>query len=189
MLLGDIANIQTGILSRPEATGDYAYLQAKHFDENGKLQSVLKPELKGSRALKKHLLDPGNILFAAKGSKNFATCFEEDYPPAVASTSFFVIRLNTDAVLPKFLTWFLNSRKTQRFLKANATATSIASISKSVLEDLEIPVPTIEEQQLILQITDLQNQQKKLRHQIDMLHEKRIQQSIEKLISKSAPIH
>lgn len=188
MLLCHIANIQTGILSKPEAAGDFVYLQAKHFDEDGNLHSPPKPDLKSSHAVKKHLLEPGNVLFAAKGSKNFATCYEEGEAPAVASTSFFVIRLTTGSILPKFLTWFLNSPKTQRLLKASATGTSMVSISKSVLEELDIPVPTIEEQQLIIQITELQNQEKRLRQRIDMLHEKRIHQSIEKLISKSASI-
>lgn len=188
MLIRDIAKIQTGILARPEAAGDVVYLQAKHFDENGKLQSTLKPDLKANHAAKKHLLKHGDVLFAAKGSKNFATCYENVNAPAVASTSFFVIRLVADVILPKFLVWYLNYSKTQRFLKMNAAGTSMASISKSVLEDLEIPVPSIKEQQLILQITDLQNQEKQLRQQIDMLHEKRIQHSIEKLIRQSASI-
>jgi restriction endonuclease S subunit len=76
------------------------------------------------------------------------------------------------------LTWFLNSYETQTLLKGQAIGTSIPSISKQVLENLEISVPNIETQEAILQITKLRNREKKLKQQIEMLREKQIQQQI-----------
>lgn len=174
----DIAIIQTGLFGKTIAEGDIVYLQAKHFDEHGRLKAFLHPDLKADNITEKHLLRTGDVLFAAKGSKNFAAVFEQHNEPAVASTSFFVIRLTDNLVLPEYLAWFLNSHSTQTSLKAQAIVTSIPSISKAVLADLEIPTPNIQTQRAIVQISNLRYSEKKLLQKIDSLREKQIQQQI-----------
>ena len=174
----NITNIQTGLFTKPSGTGELVYLQSRHFDEYGQLHTVLHPDLPAKDVAEKHLLKDGDVLFAAKGTKNFAAVFENHNEPAVASTSFFVIRMNGSKVLPAYLAWFLNNPGTQQLLKSQAIGTSIPSISKQVLEDLEIPVPAIETQNAILQITKLRNKEKALKQQIETLRENQIQQQI-----------
>jgi restriction endonuclease S subunit len=154
------------------------YLQSRHFDQNGQLFTTLHPDLKAVGISEKHLLSHGDVLFAAKGTKNFATVYEHHNKPAVASTSFFVIRLTDNNVLPEYLAWFLNSNITQTLLKGQAIGTSIPSISKQVLENLEITVPGIETQKAILQITKLRHKEKALKQEIERLREKQIQRQI-----------
>ncbi|SEH99443.1 Type I restriction modification DNA specificity domain-containing protein [Paenimyroides aquimaris] len=177
-LIKDITNIQTGLFAKPAGIGELVYLQSKHFDEYGQLHSVLHPDLPAEGISEKHLLKDGDVLFAAKGTKNFAAVFENNNEPSVASTSFFVIRPTSNKVLPKFLAWFLNNHSTQTLLKGQAIGTSIPSISKQVLENLEITIPSIETQLAILQITQLRNREKSLKLKIEMLREKQIQQQI-----------
>lgn len=174
----NIATIQTGFFAKLTGDGEVVYLQSRHFDENGQLIAELHPDLKTANISPKHLLIPGDVLFSAKGTKNFAAVYENNNPPAVASTSFFVLRLTDENVLPDYLAWFLNNPVTQALLKGQAIGTSIASISKVVLEDLEITVPDIEKQRKILQITQLRFSEKSLRQQIETLKEKQIQQQI-----------
>lgn len=174
--LKHITTIQTGVFAKPIQKGEIVYLQSKHFDENGELTEILYPDLNIDSKINKHLLEKGDVLFAAKGTKNFAAWYERDEIPAVASTSFFVIRLQDKNVLPGYLTWFLNHPSTQQLLKAHARGTSIASISKAVLSELKIPIPDIRKQQLILNIYELRNKEKKLKQQIETLREKEIQQ-------------
>jgi restriction endonuclease S subunit len=177
-LIKDITNIQTGLFAKPAGIGELLYLQSKHFDEFGQLHSVLHPDLPAEGISEKHLLKDGDVLFAAKGTKNFAAVFENHNEPAVASTSFFVIRPTNNKVLPHFLAWFLNNHTTQTILKGQAIGTSIPSISKQVLENLEITIPSIETQQAILQIAKLRNKEKSLKQKIESLREKQIQQQI-----------
>jgi restriction endonuclease S subunit len=176
--LKHITNIQTGVFAKPIKEGEIVYLQAKHFDENGLLISLLHPDLLAESISGKHLLQPGDVLFAAKGTKNFAAWYESKNLPAVASTSFFVIRLKENIIskiLPEFLAWYINQPVSQKFLKGNAMGTSIASISKAVLEELEISIPDLQTQKTILKITHLRNSEKKLQQKIEMLREKQIQ--------------
>lgn len=162
------------------------YLQAKHFDEKGLLTQLLHPDLKAEQVSEKHLLRAGDVLFAAKGTRNFAAWYESDNLPAVASTSFFVIRLSKnfqDKILPEFLVWLINHPNSQSFLKGKAIGTSIVSISKSVLEELEISIPNLKTQKTILKITHLRNKEKNLKRQIESLKEKQIQQQIWQVIN------
>jgi len=177
-IIKDIVNIQTGLFAKPGIIGKFIYLQSKHFDEYGQLSASLHPDLLAEGISEKHLLKDGDVLFAAKGTKNFATVFENHNEPSVASTSFFVLRQNDEVLLPQYLAWFLNNQTTQTFLKGKAIGTSIPSISKQVLENLEIAVPSIETQRVILQITNLRNKEKSLKQNIEMLREKQVQQQI-----------
>jgi restriction endonuclease S subunit len=153
-------------------------LQSKHFVENGDLQRELHPDLEVEGISDTHLLKDGDVLFAAKGNKNFAAVFENHNEPSVASTSFFVLRPTDNTVLPHYLAWFLNSHATQALLKGQAIGTSIPSISKHVLENIEIAVPGMETQKAILKITKLRNQEKVLKQKMEALREKQIQQQI-----------
>jgi len=184
-LIKDITNIQTGLFAKPSGNGNVVYLQSKHFDEYGQLHADLHPELLAEGISKKHFLKDRDVLFAAKGTKNFATVFENHNEPSVASTSFFVLRPTDKKVLPQYLAWFLNSNATQTLLKGQAIGTSIPSISKQVLENLEIAVPNIETQKAILQITQLRNKEKALKQEIETLRDKQIQQQITNAINKN----
>lgn len=175
--LRNIAIIQTGYFAKPSMGGDYVYLQVKHFDENGQFINSLHPDLSKNNIPDKHILKKDDVLFAAKGNKNFAVCYKLSLL-ALASTSFFVVRLHDKRVLPEFLAWFLNHPNTQKVLKGKAIGTAISSISKSVLETLEIPIPEMQTQQTILKIAQLQNKKNILQDRIKTLNEYHINQSI-----------
>jgi len=178
--LKQIANIQTGVFAKTVAKGDMVYLQPKYFDELGKLVTELEHDLNSIGISEKHILEQGDVLFAAKGSKNFATHFDLKgmAAAAAASTSFFVIRIFDKNLLPEYLTWYLNHEKTQQYLKAFARGSAIASISKSVLGDLKLSVPSLEIQNTILRIHSLRIEEKQLKLKIDALREAQIQQQI-----------
>lgn len=184
--LKNIANIQTGVFAKPAADGEVVYLQAKHFDENGNLISSVHPDIKADGISEKHFLQPCDVLFASKGTKNFAAWYENINHLTVASTSFFVIRLldnSRSLILPEFLVWFINHPQSQKYLKGNAIGTSIVSISKTVLEELEISIPDLPIQHAIIKINSLRNSEIKLKQHIEMLKEKQIQQQILKTIN------
>ena len=173
-----IATIQTGVFAKPNTDGEIVYLQAKHFDIDGNITNTLYPDLNNNSKIEKHILYSGDILFAAKGTKNFAACYENTNIPAVASTSFFVIRLNDSNILPQYLRWYLNHPDTNSFLKSKAKGTSIASISKVALQELELNIPSIHKQKAILRIDELYKKKKTIKYKIEQLQEKQIQQQL-----------
>ncbi len=169
--LQGIADIQTGVFRKPDIQGEIIYFQVKHFDNEGRLISptLLSRELKNDDSLKNHLLKHKDILFAAKGPRNFASLYNHSIGPATASTTFFVIRLKNEAkimILPEYILWFLNHPHTTSFLKSNAKGGSIPSISKVTLSQLEIPIPDLQVQEKILQIDQLRKKEKELTRKI-----------------------
>ncbi|WP_159468838.1 restriction endonuclease subunit S [Dyadobacter sp. 3J3] len=185
--LRNIASIQTGFFAKPVSVGEGVYLQAKNFDENGFIKYPLHNDLEMTDINPKHLLRNGDILFAAKGTKNFAALYNSENGLAVASTSFFVIRLTNsirDKILPEFLVWFINNPPSLKLLKDQAIGTSIVSISKSVLGELEISVPSLAIQKAILKIAELRNRERKIKSEIENLKEKQVQTTILDALNK-----
>ena len=183
--LSDIAVIQTGVFAKPGPLGDIVYLQGKHFGEDGQLVQDLLPDLRFSDIGPRHILASNDILFTAKGTRNFAVHYQGSEHPAAASTTFIVIRLKQRCeVSPAFLTWFLNSPETQTHLKQSAKGTAIASISKKTLEDLEIPIPSIQKQETILEIAKLSSKRNKLALRLTELQNQNIQITLQKAIYK-----
>ncbi|RMF58740.1 MAG: hypothetical protein D6748_07950 [Calditrichaeota bacterium] len=169
--LNDIAEIQTGIYRIPDLYGDVIYLQAKHFTKNGVLISPehLTRELRLTANLEKHLLKNDDILFAAKGDKNFAFRYHADMGDAVASSTFLVIRIKEEQhhkIITEYLQWLLNHPFTQSRLKAQARGSSLPHISKKELAKLLIPLPPLPKQQRILEMYDLWQREMNLSQQI-----------------------
>jgi restriction endonuclease S subunit len=177
-LIKEITHIQTGLFAKPSTVGELVYLQSKHFDEFGKLTTHLYPDLPSKDISEKHLLKDGDVLFAAKGTKNFAAVYQGNNPVAVASTSFFVIRLTDACLLPEYLAWFLNHPQSQSLLKGKARGTSIPSITKSVLEDLEIVVPSLEKQRIIVNLSKLALKETEIRMKVLERRKQLIEQQI-----------
>lgn len=181
--LGLIATIQTGLFANNFVEGDIIYLQSKHFNDDGTLRYSLNPDLDSNEIDDRHLLKPGDVLFAAKGPRNFAAAYINFDPKCVASTSFFVIRLSDKTVLPEYLAWYLNHPTTMTIIKAQAIGTSMVSISKPVLQEVEISIPDVKTQKAILHITYLRNKEKQLKQKIESLREQQIQQQMIRAIN------
>ena len=180
--LQNITTIQTGIYVAIEFSGEVVYLQANNFNEDGQLSTTLVPNLFLTNQTQRHLLQPGDVLFAAKGTKNFAAVYEEHNGLCVASSTFLVIRINDKSkskVLPEFIAWYLNHPNTQKWLKANAIGSALPSISKSVLSDLEISIPSITKQKSILKIDSLRLREKQIQNRLIVLKELYIQQLLQ----------
>lgn len=185
--LQNIATITTGFYGQAEPDANLVCLQARNFDDNGRLVEELFPELKASFKTKKHLLKHGDVLFAAKGSRCFATYYNsQDYPPAVASTTFFIIRLFEETipnVLPEYLVWILNHKSTKQKITQTSSGTAINSISKSFLTELEIELPTLAIQKQIVTINELYLRECMIKNKLYTLRESAIQLQLNKALN------
>jgi len=70
-------------------------------------------------------------------------------------------------------------------IKYKARGTAMPSIRKSVLDELEISIPTIEKQKLIIELSKLANKETELRNQITYLKKQIIDQKILNEINNS----
>lgn len=180
--LNDIANIQSGVFAKPHPNGDGAYLQVRHFNDSGELDTELLPEIVTAKHADKHLLNEGDIVLAAKGIKNFAAVIPKLEIPTIASTSFLIIKLTNANTSPHFLARWLNTNIDN--IKRMARGSAIPSISKSVIMDLEIPVIPVEIQQSIEQIDRLKAREKTILENLQIKRNLYIEQQISNIINK-----
>jgi len=177
--LHEIAILTSGVYAKPDYSPDTLYLQSVHFDEFGQLDPLLKPQLNVDGKTAKHILEEGDILFAAKGTNSFGVVYQEAYGKAVASSSFIVVRIRQEIngeILPAYLAWFLSNTPAIRNFHRKQLGTTIPSISIKKLSEIEVQVPPIEKQHLITSIQQLRNKQKDLNMQLETAREIQIQQ-------------
>lgn len=160
----EIASITTGVYEKVHPSGDTLYLQGKHFDEYGRIREdmVMYPELQADERLGKHLLRDGDVLLIAKGESNRACLYRKAIGQAVASSTFFVIRIIEGGLLPEFLQWYFNTGYMQEVFSGLSRGTQISSLSKKTLSEIEFPVPPLITQRKILETQRLWDHEKSL---------------------------
>ncbi len=175
MKLKEIANINSGVYSNTIQEGDVYYLQARDFDEERKLSGSISPVLSYSKNLENHILSKGDVLIIVKGVTFLSAVYQGEYAPAVASTVFSVIKINNkNTLLPEFLSWYLNLTTTQNDLISKSKGSSIPSINRQVLQELTIPLPSIQKQQLVLKLAELKATEKYIYQRINELKENKL---------------
>ena len=176
--LADIADVHSGypfrgaIKQKPE--GEAAVIQIKNVDADHGIDwpRVVRTDLVGRR--KPDWLKQGDILFTARGNRNAAASVDQLPFKAVSAPHLFVIRLTRqDQALPEFIAWFMNQAEAQRYLSLSATGSYITNIRKKVLEEMLVKLPSIQKQQLIVQLARAARREEQL---LEELIENRNQQ-------------
>ena len=166
--LGDVADIYSGFPVRSRITHDedgaVAIVQMKDIDDDGTLhfERAARQHLPAARA--HHLLQSGDLVFRSRGQNNLAALVTDDPGEAVLASPLLLIRPRT--ALPAYLHWHLNLPATQATLATLSAGTSVQMISKSVLAHIELPVPDLLRQQLIVNAAALAAVEQKLARQI-----------------------
>lgn len=163
IMLKRLATVFSGVYVPVFPDGDVVYLQAKDCVD-GVRADVAMRTLSCSKT-DKNLLQKGDVLFAAKGNSFFCVVYDEEIK-AVASTSFFVIRLKSVEVSPEYLCWYLRQPSVEVYFKTYQAGSTTPLIHKSVLENLDIPLIPAGQQRLIVEISRLAQKEKELQESI-----------------------
>jgi len=168
MRLQDIANVQSGYLSRGKieaaADGSYYLLQAKDVDADRltyQRNTIVRfnPEL----SRKDWILQRDDIIFMARGARNFAVLLEDIPEPLLAAACFFIIRVSNGKTLPNYLWWYLTQGPVEDYLhRASGRGVHMPVVRRAVLENMEIPVPPLETQQKIGALDKLMRTEQRL---------------------------
>ena len=166
----EIAEILFGVYAKVRsATGGVLYLQIGDFDAYGNLvlgkdkSYINQTEINNER----QFLTSGDILLPAKGLKNAAFHINEHHLPAVASSLFFVIRLQDRTILPQFLAIYLNHPATQSKIKAMISSTlTVPVLNKKEFQELPVPIISLAEQKEIIQLHHIYQQERAITIQL-----------------------
>jgi hypothetical protein len=172
MKLKKIAKIQSGYISRgrifPREDGTCLLMQAKdvsadHLSYRTDALVRFMPTLSG----KDWFLKPGDILFMARGVRNFSVLIDKLPESVLAAACFFVVRISNFEVLPEYLCWYLNQLPVGEYLKRfSGRGVHMPVVKRVVIESIDIPLPPIKTQKKVAEMTMLlqreQNLYKKL---------------------------
>jgi Type I restriction modification DNA specificity domain len=147
-----------------DATGAIAVVQMKDIDEANQLHIEHAARVDLGDIKERHLLKGGDLVFKSRGSSNSAAIVSANAGPAVLAAPMLLIRPTN--VLPTYLYWYLNLPAIQATLAAQAEGTSVRMISKAALEDLGIPIPSIQKQRLIAETAGLAAHEQRLMEQL-----------------------
>jgi restriction endonuclease S subunit len=165
--LKDIAQVKAGHTIRKsdrDPKGPLcSVLQIQNVTDDGALNLNTLRSLRLRAIPEKSLLRGGDVLLSARGQRNLAATYEGDLPmPVVAASQFFVIKPKRREILAEFIGWYLNQSPAQRHLLSNRTGSHVQIITKSVLEELPMDVPSLANQRRILQLHGLARREQKL---------------------------
>ena len=113
----------------------------------------------------RHLVGAGHVLFRSRGEHNIAVALDARFvEPAIAVSPLMALRPNQAVILGEYLAWAINQPEAQRHFDVAARGTSIRMVPKASLDDLQIDVPDLETQRLIVMVDALAAHEGALMH-------------------------
>ena len=151
--LGNISEIQVGYQSRggirAHPDGSHLLLQARDFNNLHQVDWSNLTRFTPTGSTTKSEIQPGDVLFLAKGQDNFACPVNCVTNHVLAANSFYILRPDQATILPDYLAWWLNQAPAQEYIQLNRSGSSLPFLSVSALSRLEVPIPYFEMQRKI----------------------------------------
>lgn len=101
---------------------------------------------------KKYFLKENDILFQVKGTKFESILVTEIEENLLPSNSYLVLRVNTEVINPKYLQWLLKTKTLSDYFEKNTSGAIIKLVRKNTITDLELNLPSLEEQEEIVKM-------------------------------------
>ncbi len=167
--LSQLAAIKSGYQFRAriedDPTGNVAVIQVKDLGEDLRLRLDGLERAQIDRA-EPYLVRQGDVLFLARGARLRAAAIEDDLRGTIANGFFFILR-PVPLVLPAFLAWSINARPFQEQLRPFVRGSHIPLVTRGDLEQIQIDVPPLETQRLIVALDEAQRREKYLQQVLE----------------------
>jgi hypothetical protein len=161
MKLYKIAEIQSGYINRGKIDsrddGTSLLLQAKDVDADNlsyRTDALVRftPKLSG----KDWFLKSGDILFMARGKRNFSVMVDKLPEGVLAAACFFIVRISNLGILPEYLSWYLNQSPVEEYLQRfSGRGVHMPVVRRALLESIDIPFPPYKTQKKVSEINKL----------------------------------
>jgi type I restriction enzyme S subunit len=156
--LGEIADLKGGVTKGRNLVGKSTitlpYLRVANVQDGYLDLSVIKNIEIPAEEKEKYLLKKGDILFTEGGDRDKlgrGTIWNEEINNCIHQNHIFRARVNNPQVLPEFISLATKSSHAKRYFLDNASQTvNLASINITVLRNVPISIPSLEEQKEII---------------------------------------
>ncbi len=164
--LAQLAQISVGYTYRGSlrnaTAGDIAVIQMKDVNPEALAKPELLARIRLPKLLPRYLLQPGDLIFRARGLANQAWVVENEMPTICIAPLLFIHILQPALLLPRYLQWFINLSSTQAQIAHMAHGRAIRMITAQALAQLSIPLPNIDAQRNVIQIDQMHRESQAL---------------------------
>tara|TARA_Y100000590_G_scaffold16019_1_gene19379 strand:+ start:1212 stop:1733 length:522 start_codon:yes stop_codon:yes gene_type:complete len=120
----------------------------------------------GGKPKPNQLAKLGDIIFRSRGQTNTAALLNEDVKSTIVAAPLFRVRPDIKKVVPEFLLWWINQPSSQSYLASRSKGTMVKMVSKQGLEDLEVNLPSLEQQKKVAEFFSLSMREQQLLEEI-----------------------
>ncbi len=153
-LLKNISKITTGFQFRSKIehqdNGAVAVVMAQDLKNNFYLTNTSVLTKIDYSAHTDKFIEKGDVLLSFRGY--FIASVFQIQEKTMATASLYILKTDKNIILPEFLAIWLNSNQGQSQIEKNTTGSGIKTITKTALENVEIKIPSLEKQQLIIDL-------------------------------------
>ncbi len=165
-LLKDIATVQMGFSfrSRLESlkSGEVGVIQMKDLTEENIVDCKSLSYVDMGKFSESHLVRKGDLIFRSRSLTSTSAILSDDPGRVVVSAPLLRIRITNSNVMPEYLNWFISQIPAQVFLASHARGSTQKMISKDALEMLEVDVPPLEKQKMIVELATLSEEEQRI---------------------------
>jgi len=171
--LNQIADLRTGAPFRERIVHDPGasclIVQSKDVGADGAINTdgMIRTEPPNKKA--PDVLAPGDIVLQTRGVSYRAAVVSKASTPMIAAGSLFILKADTARVSPAYLVFFLNLPATQAELRQMATGSTIPNLRRGAIEQLEVPLPSLEDQARIVELASLVRKESEITERINQL--------------------
>lgn len=158
--LQEFAQIKVGLmLDRKKATDTDTrqkcrVVSFKSFNKNTKFNDEFCEDFEANEELKNDFFVKKDDILIRLREPFLAVYIAKDYENLIFSSLIARIKIQDKNFNPKFVAYFLNSDKVKKMLFSSVPKQTIAAIKIADIAKLEIPCPSLEKQNLIVQCLD-----------------------------------
>ena len=158
VLLSDVAQLSVGYPFRntcvPGESGTLACF-LRDVDSDGSLNVGALRCVEDVKPNGSHLAVAGDIVFRSRGGSFVSALVPVLDEDLLVVAPMIRIRVNRERVLPEYLVWYMNGANGAAFFKEFAKGSAMPLISKTVLEQMPIKLPSLQAQQNIVELVEL----------------------------------
>ncbi|ODT79406.1 MAG: hypothetical protein ABS76_19645 [Pelagibacterium sp. SCN 64-44] len=168
--LREIANVLSGLSVRETEGGTARFMRLSDLSDvkAGKSPTLATGEAPVvARAL---TIEEGDLIVGARGSNTDVRVATGALVGAYISLDLYLVRPNRALVAPQYLAAFLELPTTQAALAGGKQGTGLARLAKEALEKTEVPLPPMQQQQLIAGLAQSFEQEGRLLKQLTELN-------------------
>jgi restriction endonuclease S subunit len=177
--LSELADIHIGQPIRDKIDniidGQFYIVQMKDVGKDAGVHqaSLYRTNIKGR--IGPRLVKKGDLLFVPRvfrESLPYSVIVDVDLKNLIVAPAFYVISVNHDLIRTEYLNWFINSESHGgKFFKRNAIGSSVLNIPKSVLTEMEIITPSLQDQDRFVKLIQATKTEKTI---MESLFKKRV---------------